>query len=38
MLIFVASLKALRDSAKLDKIEDNVIVEVKTGTKGVIKD
>ena len=37
MVIFGANVSALRQLPKLEKIEDNVIVGVKSGTRGVIK-
>ena len=37
IIIFGANVSALKQLAKLEKIEDNVIVGVKTGTRGVIK-
>ena len=37
MIIFGAKVKAIKSHVKLDEIEDNVIVGVKSGTKGVIK-
>ena len=37
MIIFGANAKAINRLAKLDEIEDNVIVGVKSGTRGVIK-
>ena len=37
MIIFGANVKAIKSLAKLEEIEDNVIVGVKSGTKGVIK-
>ena len=38
MIIFGANMKAIRDLAKLEKVEDNVIVGTKTGVKSVIKE
>ena len=38
MIVFGANLKAIRDLAKLEKIEDNVIIGVKSGKKDIITD
>ncbi len=37
MIIFGANAKAIKSLAKPNEIEDNVIVGVKSGTRGVIK-
>ena len=37
MIIFGANVPALRQLAKLEKMEDNLIVGVKSGTRGTIK-
>ena len=37
MIIFGARAKAIKSLAKLNEIEENVIVGVKSGTRGVIK-
>jgi len=38
MIIFGADMKAIRDLAKLDKIEDNVIIGTKSGVRSEIKE